>query len=68
MKKHNDTFHIPPELHNLLENNPPSLEIFESLPPSHKKEYLNWVLSSKKEETRKKNMKKMIQMLLNNKK
>jgi uncharacterized protein YdeI (YjbR/CyaY-like superfamily) len=38
-------------------------DYFESLPPSHQKEYLNWINDSKKEETKQKRTDKMLEML-----
>ncbi len=39
------------------------LDIFDKLPPSHQKEYIKWLDEAKKEETRKRRLAKMVQML-----
>lgn len=38
-------------------------EYFQQLPPSHQKEYLNWINSAKKPETKAKRVDQMIEML-----
>jgi len=43
------------------------MELFEKLPKSHKKMYVEWINSAKKEETKKRRTLKMRQMLLDNK-
>jgi uncharacterized protein YdeI (YjbR/CyaY-like superfamily) len=37
--------------------------VFESLPPSHRREYLKWIEEAKKPETRASRIQKMCQML-----
>lgn len=44
---------MPDELKKLLENNPDCHDYFKSLSNSNKKEYMRWVNSAKREETRK---------------
>lgn len=39
------------------------LDYFESLGPSHQKEYLKWVNEAKKDETKQKRITKMLEML-----
>lgn len=39
------------------------LDIFDKLPPSHQKEYTQWLTEAKKDETRKRRLVKMAQML-----
>jgi uncharacterized protein YdeI (YjbR/CyaY-like superfamily) len=38
-------------------------DYFEKLPPSHRKEYLDWIGEAKKEETQQKRIMKMVKML-----
>ena len=59
-----EPLHIPQVLQKILEQYPEAYHIFNKLPYSHQKEYLEWISSSKKEVTRLKNMEKMISMLL----
>ncbi|MBL7013470.1 MAG: DUF1905 domain-containing protein [Candidatus Marinimicrobia bacterium] len=42
----------------------PASEYFESLTPSYKKVYIEWIESAKKEETRKRRIKKAVEKLL----
>ena len=39
------------------------VDYFNRLPPSHQKEYLNWINEAKKPETQEKRIRKMIEML-----
>ena len=50
------TLEISSELHEFLNSNPNEKEFFDSLSFSHKREYVEWVSSAKKAETRKKRM------------
>jgi len=43
---------VPPDLRTALAANPRAAEHFKSLPPSHKREYLEWVTGAKGAETR----------------
>lgn len=47
---------VPPELHKLLmqPKNEKARETFDAFPPSHKREYIEWVNEAKRDETRKK--------------
>ena len=54
---------IPPELKKLLAKNPKEKKYFESLAYTHKKEYVEWITSAKKEETKKSRLEKMMKML-----
>ncbi len=49
-----------------LKQNPAAWENFSNMPPSHKKRYLAWLTSAKKEETRQRNLEKAIHMLEQN--
>jgi hypothetical protein len=54
---------LPPDLENALNEFPECLAYYESLAFSHKKEYVVWILSAKKDETRRNRLEKMIQYL-----
>lgn len=45
---------VPVELTTALKKNKKALAAFESFPPSHKREYAEWISEAKREETRKK--------------
>ncbi|MBX3395577.1 MAG: YdeI/OmpD-associated family protein [Phycisphaerae bacterium] len=49
---------VPPDLHKLLmqPRNVKARETFEALPPSHKREYIEWVNEAKRDETRQKRL------------
>ena len=53
-----------PELDAALKQNPSALRAFERLPPSHKREYLDWLAEAKKQKTRARRIGKMLAMLL----
>lgn len=59
---------IPKDLLKELKKNKDAQEFFEKLSYTHKKEYVNWVLESKKEETRASRVLKTIEMLKQGKK
>lgn len=54
---------IPPELKKLLAKNPKEKKYFDSLAFTHKKEYVEWITSAKKEETKLSRLEKMMKML-----
>ncbi len=45
-------FEMPPELTRLLSANKKAREFFKELSPSHKKQYIGWIASAKKVETK----------------
>ena len=53
----------PPELVSLLNDYPDERSYYESLAPSHKKEYNQWIAEAKKVETRERRLKKTIEYL-----
>ena len=59
---------IPPEVAELLSNNPEVKCVFEKLSYTHKKEYVLSITEAKKHETREKRKEKMIETLLKKKK
>ena len=59
---------IPKELENALKASKHAKAYFESIPPSHKKEYIVYITEAKKEETRLNRIAKTIEMLEKQKK
>ena len=59
---------IPQDFKILLEEVPTALEYFEKLSFSHRKEYVEWIVSAKKADTRIARIQKGILMLVENKK
>jgi len=57
------TVTVPDDLSAAFKKNKPQQEIFNSLSFSHKKEYIEWIVSAKKEETRKKRIEGTIERL-----
>ena len=61
-------FEMPPELVKALATNKEAGENFDKLAPSHRRQYVGWVASAKKKETRKKRIKEAIELLEQNRK
>ena len=61
-------FKITPEVKKALSSNKKAWENFSNLSPSQQKQYLGWIMSAKKEETRARRLKEAIKMLSQNKK
>jgi len=59
---------VPEDVSDLLEQNPKAKEFFDSLSFTNRKEYVSWIESAKKEETRKQRIKLLLEKLLNHKK
>jgi hypothetical protein len=59
----NKTVKVPPDLSKMFRNHKAEKEYFKSLAYSHRKEYVQWILEAKREETRAKRINKMIEML-----
>ncbi len=55
---------VPEDLQKLLTENGTAKTFFEKLSYTNQKEYVNWIESAKKEETRQRRLEKSIQMLL----
>jgi uncharacterized protein YdeI (YjbR/CyaY-like superfamily) len=55
-KKVSATVAVPPVLLAALKKNKKALATFEAFPPSHKKEYIEWITEAKTEETRQKRL------------
>lgn len=59
---------LPDYVKETLEQHPATLDYFQSLAYSHKKEYVLWILTAKQEKTRRDRLTKMVEMLQNKKK
>lgn len=59
---------MPPEFEAALAENPAARAAYESLPWSHKKEYLMWIITAKRDETRARRIDESIRLLSENKK
>lgn len=64
----NKTVTLPYYIKEALEQYPETLNYFQSLAYSHKKEYVLWILTAKQEKTRQDRLVKMVEMLQNKKK
>lgn len=61
-------FELSPEYEKILKSNKKAWHNFNSLAPSHKKNYIGWVMSAKREETRKSRFNEVLRCLEQNKK
>ena len=52
----------PPDLKRALAKNKKAKAIYEKFPPSHKREYVEWILEAKKRETREKRVKETVNL------
>jgi len=59
---------LPQDLKHMLESRPESIQFFESLSYTNKKEYVTWVLTAKQEKTRTERISKSLEKLLARKK
>ncbi|KXS44149.1 YdeI/OmpD-associated family protein [Methanolobus zinderi] len=59
---------IPPEIEKVLSANKRAWENFNNLAPGYKRQYIEWILDAKKEETRQRRLKEVISRLEENKK
>jgi uncharacterized protein YdeI (YjbR/CyaY-like superfamily) len=59
---------IPPGIKDALSTNKEAWENFNKLAPSYKKQYIGWITSAKKEETRKRRLKEALEILAQGKK
>ncbi|NJM24785.1 MAG: DUF1905 domain-containing protein [Bacteroidia bacterium] len=58
------TLEIPADLARVLKKQPLAVEFFESLSYTNRKEYITWITSAKKEETRQSRLEQTAQKLL----
>lgn len=59
----NDAPALPPAMENELKKHKRAWDYFQSLAPSHKKQYIGWLASAKREETQKKRLEEAIKLL-----
>ena len=59
---------IPDDFKEILDNNKEAFDFFNNLSFTHRKEYVNWITSAKKIETRNSRLDKALTLLLNKKK
>jgi uncharacterized protein YdeI (YjbR/CyaY-like superfamily) len=59
---------VPVEFETALENSPLATNCFRNLTPSHKKNYLLWIMAAKRQDTREKRITEAIALLENGKK
>ncbi|HXG48583.1 MAG TPA: YdeI/OmpD-associated family protein [Methylomirabilota bacterium] len=57
---------LPADLEDALRRNVRAQAIFQGLPPSHQREYVEWIDEAKKEDTRRNRIQKALSMLLEN--
>ena len=58
---------IPAELAGLLKSEPKAKATFDTLPPSHQREYIHWITEAKREETKQRRLRQTIENLLEGK-
>ncbi len=63
-----DSDKLPPDLEELLKASEKAWNNFNNLSPSHKKQYILWINSAKKTETKQRRLSKAIKLLEQNKK
>jgi uncharacterized protein YdeI (YjbR/CyaY-like superfamily) len=61
-------FAIPPEVIKAISANKKAWENFNNLAPSYKKQYIGWITTAKKEETRQRRLKEAVEILAQGKK
>ncbi len=59
---------LTPEIEKALEANKKAWEHFNNLTPTHKKQYVGWLISAKRPETRERRLEEAIKLLTENKK
>ena len=59
---------IPPYFMTAVRKNKKALKTFDAFPPSHKREYVEWVAEAKQEETRKKRLETAVAWMAEGKK
>ncbi|MEI9959380.1 MAG: YdeI/OmpD-associated family protein [Ferruginibacter sp.] len=64
----NRTIEIPAALQKLLDKNKAAAVFFDSLAFSHKREYVEWIVSAKKEETQARRLETTMEKLIAKKK
>ena len=57
------TVDVPDELRDALAAEPEAREFFERLAYSHRKEYVDWILEAKRDETRRRRVERTLELL-----
>jgi uncharacterized protein YdeI (YjbR/CyaY-like superfamily) len=57
------TIEPPPDLVKALKNNRKALAAFDSFPPSHKREYVEWIVEAKGDDTRRRRVETAVEWL-----
>ena len=60
--------HLTPEMEEALKANKKAWEYFNDLAPGHRKQYIGWLISAKRPETRERRLDEAIKLLAGNKK
>jgi len=55
---------IPADFQNALVAKPAILKKFEAMPPSHRREYVKWIIEAKKDETRRNRIERALSRIL----
>lgn len=58
---------VPPDLAAALAKHPAARAVFEGFPPSHRREYVEWITEAKREETRRKRLRTTLEWLADGK-
>jgi uncharacterized protein YdeI (YjbR/CyaY-like superfamily) len=59
---------VPPELKKALSANKTAARNFHNLAPSYRRDYIGWLLSARREETRRKRLREIVRLVSQNKK
>ncbi|MBI1194864.1 MAG: bacteriocin-protection protein [Gammaproteobacteria bacterium] len=54
---------VPGYIEDAIRKSPAAWRAFEGLPPSHRRQYIDWIDSAKQEETKLRRLQKAIRML-----
>lgn len=65
---HRGDIELPPDLEEILKSSKTAWGNFQCLAPSHKRNYIGWIISAKREETRQKRLNEAIALLNQGKK
>jgi len=65
---HPEEFPLAPEMIKAISANKKAWENFNNLAPSYKKQYIGWITTAKKEETRQRRLKEAVELLAQGKK
>ncbi len=63
MQTTRSTVELPPELESALASAPQARAIFDRLPPSHRKQYADWISEAKRPETRAKRVQQTMERM-----